>query len=345
MAGYVLQGKTQSGSMVDIPLAAKYDASGNEIAAYYAAKTEYENMMAKLNTMDGKLDTVLLFSGTKSFSEATWAEIAELSEAGRAASVFNVGDEKQITLATGEVVTMVILGFDHDDLVSGGGKAGITLGTKNSLATSYAMNPASKTYDGNSGYNAGGWLNSDMRNTTMPLIKGYLPSEVQDVIKTVKKKTSKGTKLSTLLETEDDLFLFSQEEVMGTINYSTTGQNSFSGEGTQYEYFKNATIPSPTSGTGSFSTLAGTGCFHTTDTSVVSGYTNRLGESKSTSANYYYNYNNAKAKGDSATTASTWWLRSPYYVSSYDFCCVYGSGNSHYVNASSALGVAFGFCI
>lgn len=43
---------------------------------------------------------------------------------------------------------MVILGFDHDDLASGGGKAGITLGTKNSLATSYAMNSASKTYDG-----------------------------------------------------------------------------------------------------------------------------------------------------------------------------------------------------
>lgn len=344
MAGYVLQGKTQSGSMVDIPLAATYDASGNEIAAYYAAKTEYENMMAKLNTMDGKLDTVLMLSSVKSFAETSWSDIAKLSESGYAASVFKVGDEKQITLTTGEVVTMVILGFDHDDLASGG-KAGITLGTKNSLATAYAMNSASKTYDGNSGYNAGGWLNSDMRNTTMPLIKGYLPSEVQDVIKTVKKKTSKGTTLSTLLETEDDLFLFSQEEVMGTINYSTTGQNSFSGEGTQYEYFKNATIPSPTSGTGSFSTLAGTGCFYTTDTSVASGYTNRFGQSKSTSANYYYNYNNAKAKGDSATTASAWWLRSPCYDFGDIFCCVHATGGSSVSHASGTLGVAFGFCI
>lgn len=344
MAGYVLQGKTQSGSMVDIPLAATYDASGNEIAAYYAAKIEYQNMMAKLNTMDGKLDTVLMLSTAKSFADTSWSDIAKLSEAGYAASVFKVGDEKQITLTTGETVTMVILGFDHDDLASGG-KAGITLGTKNSLATSYAMNSASKTYDGNSGYNAGGWLNSDMRNTTMPLIKGYLPSEVQAVIKTVKKKTSKGTKLSTLLETEDDLFLFAQEEVMGTINYTTTGQNSFSGEGTQYEYFKNATIPKPTSGTGSFSTLSGTGCFYTTDTSVASGYTNRFGESKSTTANYYYNYNNAKAKGDSATTASGWWLRSPYCGSSSNFCCVNSNGNSSNNIAYGTYGVAFGFCI
>lgn len=344
MAGYVLQGKTQSGSMVDIPLAATYDASGNEIAAYYAAKTEYENMMAKLNTMDGKLDAIVGLSKDSSFAGASWGTIKAVSEAGLASSLWNVGDEKQITLTTGETVTMVILGFDHDDLASGG-KAGITLGTKNCLATSYVMNSASKTYDGNSGYNAGGWLNSDMRNTTMPLIKGYLPSEVKNVIKTVKKKTSKGTLLSTLLETNDELFLFSLEEVMGTINYSTTGQNSFAGEGTQYEYFKNATIPSPTSGTGSFSTLAGTGCFYTSSTSVASGYTNRFGESKSTSANFYYNYNNAKAKGDSATTAGIWWLRSPYYNYGSGFCCVNSGGFGNTTSANNTYGVAFGFCI
>lgn len=342
MAGYVLQGKTQSGSMVDIPLAATYDASGNEIAAYYAAKTEYENMMAKLNTMDGKLDTLTL---ANSLAVSDWSKISAISKAGLAEQFYKVGDEKQITLSTGETVTMVILGFNHDELSDGSGKAGITFGTKNCLATSYAMNSTSKTYDGNSGYNAGGWLNSDMRNTTMPLIKGYLPQELQDVIKTVKKQTSKGAQLSDILDTEDDLFLFSQEEVMGTINYSTTGQNSFSGEGTQYEYFKNATIPSPTSGTGSFSTLAGTGCFYTTSTSVASGYTNRFGQSKSTSANYYYNYNNAKAKGDSATTAGVWWLRSPYYDGSNSFCCVSNDGYSSHGSAYTTIGVAFGFCI
>ena len=40
MAGYILQGKNQSGEMVDIPLAATYDAAGNKIEEYYATKTE-----------------------------------------------------------------------------------------------------------------------------------------------------------------------------------------------------------------------------------------------------------------------------------------------------------------
>lgn len=338
MAGYVLQGKTQSGSMVDIPLAATYDASGNEIAAYYAAKTEYENMMAKLNTMDGKLDTVLMLSSVKSFAETSWSDIAKLSEAGYAASVFKVGDEKQITLTTGEIITMVILGFDHDDLASGGGKAGITLGTKNSLATSYAMNSSST--------NSGGWKASKMRTETMAMLYDeQLPSDVKSVIKPVYKVTALYESSGTPDTTEDNLFLFSLEEVMGTNMYSSTSQRSFSGEGSQYEYFRNATIPSPTSGTGSFSTLAGTGCFYTTSTSVASGYTNRFGESKSTSTNVYYNYNNAKAIGDSATTASTWWLRSPYCSNSSIFCCVYDYGYGNYYGANSTLGVAFGFCI
>lgn len=78
---------------------------------------------------------------------------------------------------------------------------------------------------------------------------------------------------------------------------------------------------------------------------MASGYTNRFGESKSTSANYYYNYNNAKAKGDSATTASYWWLRSPYYGNSNYFCYVGSHGFSYYYHASNTIGVAFGFCI
>lgn len=44
MAGYTLQGKTSEGTMVDIPLVATYDANGNAIVDYYAAKTDCENI-------------------------------------------------------------------------------------------------------------------------------------------------------------------------------------------------------------------------------------------------------------------------------------------------------------
>lgn len=336
MAGYTLQGKTSAGTMVDIPLAATYDANGNAIVDYYAAKTEYENIMAKLNTMDGKLDAIVLLSSVKSFAESEWADIARIAESGYAASAFKVGDEKQITLTTGETITMVILGFNHDNLTAGG-KAGITLGMKNALATAYPMN--------SSATNTGGWKESVMRTTTINTLYGYLPSEVQAVIKPVDKITARYDQSNALETTSDKLFLFSHVEIMGTNMYSTTAQCSVPGEGSQYEYFKNAPMPKPKAGTGVFSVLEGTGCFYTPDTAVANKYDNRFGQEKGTLKNYYYNYNNAKAQGDSATTASYWWLRSPGYDYSYGFCCVNSTGDVSYYTANSGYGVAFGFCV
>lgn len=337
MAGYALQGKTSAGTMVDIPLAATYDANGNAIVDYYAAKTEYENMMAKLGTMDGKLNLLLASSGMVSFADCDWDTIKTISESGNAASAFKVGDEKQITLSTGETITMVILGFNHDNLTAGG-KAGITLGMKNALATAYPMNSTST--------NTGGWKESVMRTTTINTLYGYLPSEVQAVIKPVDKITARYDQSNALETTSDKLFLFSHVEIMGTNMYSTTSQRSVPGEGSQYEYYKNATIPTPTSGSGEFTALDGSaGTFYTTDTNVASGYSNKFGESKTTSANVYYNYNNAKARGDSATSASFWWLRSPRSNSSYSFCYVTYYGNVSYSSANDSYGVAFGFCV
>lgn len=335
MAGYKLQGKTANGSMVDIPLAATYDAVGNDIQQHYAAKAEYEAIMEMLNSMDDKLD-ILRGVSVPDFADASWADIGKYSHKGLAKSLWNVGDEKQITLTTGEKITMVILDFEHDNL-TGGGKAGITLGMKNCLSTAYVMN---------SDYtNAGGWKASKMRTETMEMLYGYLPEEVKAVIKPVDKATALYESSGALDTTSDKLFLFSQREIMGNNMYSVTSQNSFPNEGEQYEYYKQAPIPKPKTGTGAFSVLEGTGCFYTTNTSVANKYDNRFGQEKSTSANAYYNYNNAKAQGDSATTSCGWWLRSPCYSNSVGFCCVDSNGYSNRNRAGSSYGVAFGFCV
>lgn len=336
MAGYTLQGKTANGTMVDVPLAATYDAAGNNIQQHYAAKEEYEAIMAKLGTMDGKLDAIVGLSKDSSFAGASWATIKAISEAGLAPMVWSVGDEREIILTTGEKITMVILGFNHDNL-TGGGKAGITLGTKNCLASAYVMND---DYT-----NAGGWKQSKMRTNTMEMIYGYLPDEVKAVIKSVDKVTALYENGGALDTTSDKLFLFSQREVMGNNMYSATSQNSFPNEGEQYEYFKNAPIPTPKAGTGAFSVLAGTGCFYTPDTAVANKYDNRFGQEKTTSKNVYYNFNNAKAQGDSATTACTWWFRSPCYNGSAGFCYVSTAGSSYGYTAGTSYGVAFGFCL
>lgn len=157
------------------------------------------------------------------FANSGWAIIAEESEKGNAQEYFAVGDEKTIELTTGEQVTLVILGFNHDDLTSGG-KAGMTIGMKNLLATQYNMN-SSRT-------NVGGWDQSKMRTETMQTLLSQLPPDLQAVIKNVDKKATAGNKSTTITTSSDKLFLFSKVEIDGTT------EAEYADEGEQYEYWK-----------------------------------------------------------------------------------------------------------
>ena len=157
------------------------------------------------------------------FADSDWATIAELSENGQAQTFFSVGDEKTIELTTGEQVTLVILGFNHDDLTSGG-KAGMSIGMKNLLATTYRMNAT--------GTNAGGWDESEMRTSTMATLLSQLPSDLQSVIKQVNKKATAGSQSTTITTSADKLWLLSEVEIDGT---TTAG---YAEEGEQYEYWQ-----------------------------------------------------------------------------------------------------------
>lgn len=271
-------------------------------------------------------------SGAPSWSDYTpaclddmdWDEIEDICSAGKAPSVFHVGQEKKISLSTGEEVTAVILGFNHDDLSTtdssyngGTGKAAITWGLKNALKTTYAMNTSNT--------NSGGWTSSNMRSTYMSTFKGYLPSALQSALKTVTKKTSAGSASSTIESTSDELFLFSQIEVFGTYYYNqddSPTQYSYSGEGKQYDYYKGNTWIS----------------------SYAKYTADKFGTARTYTANVYYQQNSYKGLGDTATSSSSWWLRSPNYGSSTNFCGVGIIGVCYYYYASSTDGVVFGFC-
>lgn len=165
----------------------------------------------------------ILLSTDFSFEKASWSDIAALSESGSADKYFSVGDEKTISLTTGEQVTLVILGFDHDDL-TGGGKAGMTIGMKNLLATTYRMN-ATVT-------NEGGWDESEMRTSTMATLLSQLPSDLQGVIKQVNKKATAGGASTSITTSADKLWLLAEVEVDGTTSAG------YADEGEQYEYWK-----------------------------------------------------------------------------------------------------------
>ena len=165
----------------------------------------------------------LFVTSDLSFSKASWGQIAALSEGGSASKYFSVGDEKTIELTTGEQVTLVVLGFDHDDLTSGG-KAGMSIGMKNLLATTYRMKA---TFT-----NEGGWDESEMRTSTMATLFSQLQSDLQSVIKQVKKKATAGSQSTAITTSADKLWLFSEVEIDGTT------EAGYANEGEQYEYWK-----------------------------------------------------------------------------------------------------------
>ena len=161
---------------------------------------------------------------SSTLADNSWATIASVSEAGTWDDVgWNVGDKIDITVS-GEKLTFVIMGFSHDDKADGSGKAGITFGMKNLMASGRQMN----SYNTNSGGFTGSEMYTWLTGTLLP----ELPYDLQAVLKSVNKKTYAGGSSSTINTNAMKVFLFSEVEVFGTVTFSR------SGEGTQYDYFK-----------------------------------------------------------------------------------------------------------
>ena len=158
------------------------------------------------------------------FATDSWETISAACKDGSYKTVYKVGDTKEITLSTGETITVAIMGFDHDDLSDGSGKAPITVAMENLLATKYRMN-ATDT-------NAGGWDESEMRTSTMATLLTQLSSDLQSVIKQVNKKATVGSLSTSIATSSDKLWLLAEVEVDGTT------EAGYVDEGEQYEYWK-----------------------------------------------------------------------------------------------------------
>ncbi len=118
----------------------------------------------------------------------TWDQISKVSELGLAPSIWNIGDEIDITLSGtyNETITLQIWDFNHFDKSDGSGKAGIVFGMKNLMKDTDYM---SKT----PGYgNEDGWGSSYMRKTVMNKIYQSMPDEIKPKIKQVNIESTKG---------------------------------------------------------------------------------------------------------------------------------------------------------
>jgi hypothetical protein len=180
----------------------------------------------------------------KTLEQCTWYEINELSKANKAKDYFYVGEEKTVKFSDGTEAVFVILGFNHDDLSDGTGKAGITFGMRD-VYKNHTIR--AEAYARGDGIYRGAWhkvylFDSAYTNNLIYELINIFPSEIMPFVKEVTKKSVYGNiktgsyNFKGLLDTVNcKLFPFSANEVNLKDVYTFN-------TGTPYEYYEKISL-------------------------------------------------------------------------------------------------------
>lgn len=191
----------------------------------------------------GDMDCYAQYKLDVDFATASWAEIAAIAERGEASEYFAIGDTKDFTFTdsasnTTQTVTVKIIGFDHDDLSDGSGKAGITLACVKtpSFTAIWASYLNSFTH----------YSSSDI-NSKATSMYNSLPAELKSVIKQVVKMCDSGIASSNTGTTTANYYLwsFSITELGGGnspfVGISSSDAQFYSTLGKKYDGFPTVT--------------------------------------------------------------------------------------------------------
>lgn len=178
-----------------------------------------------LSVVTGNASYYAVWGELPTFAGASWEQIAEISEAGNASTIFSVGDAKTIEF-DGTTATVRIIGFNHDELADGTGKAGITMFCETASTDTFAVNNWST-------------LSTNMENTLLP----KLPEGLQNHIKKVNKDcdTELLNQVITPVTISFSLFPLSFTECYirkYNSTWDTDWENNFTTLGSPYDYFK-----------------------------------------------------------------------------------------------------------
>ena len=100
---------------------------------------------------------------------------------------------------------------------------------------------SSTGYINETSINSGGWRDSYMRQNIMNSLYLKLPTDLQNCIKSVDKKSTDGDLSTNIISTSDKLWLFSDVEISGTV------VSVYCDEGTQYSYWSTFKLGSESS--------------------------------------------------------------------------------------------------
>ena len=313
--GTTIQTKTSTGTAV---------FTVTETGTYTVEATKSsQTVSGTVNVVSGTTSYALTLSFVSStLNDNDWSVIQSVSDAGKGASYWSIGDRKAITLngtvgalTLSSVTTYAfIIGFNHNSSVEGTNrihfqlaKTALSGGTDVALCDSSYNSQVSTTgyfSMNSSATNSGGWASSQMRSkicgTSLSSYSGtilaVIPAALRAVLKSVTKytnNTGKSTAASAVTATTDYFFLLSEYEVFGSISYANSNESS---KQAQYSYYS-------------------------------------AGNSK------------VKYKHSATSTAVVWWLRSPYASNSDYFVLVRTDGTVNIGNANYSRGFAPGFCV
>ena len=191
-------------------------------------------------------------------NDNSWDIISEISASGEASNYWNVGDVKTIII-NGQVgnttfsnlsIDAYILGINHNAFVEGNNRIHFCIGKVNNKTVGLIDSQYSQYPMTSSGYfsmsygdgdtNSGGWEGCYMRNIVLQWIKNALPTDLQNVLKTVTKYTDNtgggGGSSSNVTATIETICLEAEFEVHGTRSYANSYEQS---KQQQYDYYKN----------------------------------------------------------------------------------------------------------
>ena len=191
-------------------------------------------------------------------NDYSWAEISAVSASGDAANLFSVGDTKSIVLngLVGETtfsnvkIDAYILGINHNAEIEGNNRIHFCIGKINNKTVGLIDNQYGQYPMTSSGYfsmsygdndiNIGGWDTCYMRRSVMQWIKNVLPTDLQNILKTVTKYTDNtggsSNSPSNVTATTETICLEAEFEVHGARNYANSYEQN---KQQQYDYYKN----------------------------------------------------------------------------------------------------------
>ena len=226
----------------------------HKISGLYTGAGGVKKELTEIWTAEGGVKKLVYQSNAINpiLNNNSWDVIRQASDDGVASSIWAVGDRKAVTLTgkcskltfSNETYYVYILGFDHNSSIEGTnrihfqfGYTALSGGVHVAFVSGYRDD--SDFYMNSSRTNANGWKYSFMRNTVCSMFKNCLPSDLQSVMKSVVKysdnKGGTSNAASNVTASRDNVFILSEYEVFGIINYANSAEKSYQ---SQYEYYK-----------------------------------------------------------------------------------------------------------